>query len=128
MVGGGGNSPPSTPKQGGADSEGYSTVSKAPGGCHRRRRCRNEKHLTLACLDMPIFKSKDPNTDMTYTLWRFDVQRWLDQYDEASMILHIFLSLQGYPGKWTCSLPEGRDISISDLLAHMDCTFGNIHD
>ena len=35
---------------------------------------------------MPIFKSTDPNTDVTYTLWRFDVQGWLDQYQEESMM------------------------------------------
>ena len=96
--------------RGGDVSDGYSTVSEVPGGQHRRRRHRNEKHLTLACLDMPIFKPTEPNVDVTYTLWRFDVQGLLDQYDEASMIPHIFLSLQGYPSKWACSLPEGRDI------------------
>ena len=63
---------------------------------------------------------------MSLTLWRFDVQGWLDQYDKASMIRHIFSSLQGYPGKWACSLPKGRDISVSYLLAHMDRTFGNV--
>ena len=107
--------------------DGYSTVSKALGGWHRRRKHRNEKHLAPAHLDMPIFKSMDPSADVSYTRWRFDVQCWLDQYDEASMIPHIFSSLQGYPGKWACSLPEGRDISVSDLLAHMDNTFGNVH-
>ena len=44
------------------------------------------------------------------------------------MIPHIFSSLQGYPGKWAHSLPKGRDISMSDLLVHMDHTFGNVHD
>ena len=127
LVGGGRNSPPSSPKQGGADSDGYSTVIEAPGGQHRRWRCRNEKRLAPACLDMPICKSTDPNADVTYTLWRFNVQGWQDQYDEASMILHIFSSLQGYLGKWACSLPKGRNISVSDLLACMDHTFSNIH-
>ena len=42
------------------------------------------------------------------------------------MIPHIFSSLQGYPGKWAYSLPEGKDITMSDLLAHMDHTFGNV--
>ena len=65
---------------------------------------------------------------MTYEIWRFDVQGWLDQYDEASIRPHIFGSLQGYPGKWACSLPGGMNISLNDLLRHMDCTFGNIHD
>ena len=126
MAGGRRNLPPSSPEQRGANSDGYSTVSEEPGGQHRRRRHRNEKHLAPACLDMPIFKSTDPNTDVTYTLWRFDMEGWLDQYDEASMIPHIFSSLQGYPGKWACLLPEGRDISVSDLLACMDHMFGNV--
>ena len=125
---GGGKLAPSSLEWGGADSNGYSTVSKAPGGQCRRRRHRNEKHLAPAHLDMPVCKSTDPNADMTYTLWKFDVKEWLDQYDEASMIPHIFLSLQGYPGKWTHSMPEGRDVSVSDLLAHADHTFGNVHD
>ena len=34
----GGNSPPSSPDWGGADSDGYSTASEAVGGPHRRRR------------------------------------------------------------------------------------------
>ena len=87
---------------------------------------RMKKHLNPACLDMPIFKSTDPNTDVTYTSWRFDMQGWLDQYDESIMIPHIFSSLQGYPGKWACSLPEGSNISVPDLLACMDCMFGNV--
>ena len=41
---------------------------------------------------------------------------------------HIFGSLQGYPGKWAHSLPGGMNISLSDLLRHMDRTFGNMHD
>ena len=99
VVGGGGNMPPSSPGWGGADSDGYSTVNEVSGGWYRRRRHRNEKRLAPACLDMPIFKSMDPNVDVTYTLWRFDMQGWLDQYDKANMIPHIFLSLQGYPSK-----------------------------
>ena len=67
MVGGGGNSPPSSPEWGGADSDGYSMVSEAPGGQCRRRRCRYEKHLTPVCLDMPIFKSTDTNTDVLHS-------------------------------------------------------------
>ena len=65
---------------------------------------------------------------MTYEIWRFDVQGWLDQYDEASMRPHIFGSLQGYPGKWARSLPGGMNISLNDLLRHMDHTFGNVCD
>ena len=59
----------------------------------------------------------DANADVTYEIWRFDVQGWLDQYDEASMHPHIFGSLQGYPGKWACSLPGGMNISLNDLLS-----------
>ena len=103
-------------------------VSEVPGGQHRRRRHRNEKCLAPVCLDMPILKSTDPNVDVTYTLWRFDVQGWLNKYNKASMIPHIFSSLQGYPSKWAGLLPEGRDISVSDLLAHMDCMFSNVCD
>ena len=61
-----------------------------------------------------------------YEIWCFDVQGWLDQYDEASMHPHIFGSLQGYPGKWARSLPGGMNISLNDLLRRMDCTFGNV--
>ena len=77
---------------------------------------------------MPIFKSVDPNADVTYIMWRFDIQGWLDQYDEVSVMPHINSSLQGYPGKWVCSLEEGREITVRELLEHMDATFGNIHD
>ena len=38
---------------------------------------------------------------------------------------HIFASLYGYPGKWACTLDEGKDISVQDLLMHMEKTFGN---
>ena len=128
MAGGGGNSPPYSPKLGGANSDGYSTMSEVPGGwCRRRRRCRNEKHLAPVCLDMPIFKSTNPNVDVTYTLWRFDMQGWLDQHDEASRIPHIFRACRVILASGMLAA-ESRDISMSDLLAHMDCTFGNIHD
>ena len=62
VAGGRGNSPPSSMELEAADSEGYSTVSEAPGDRCRRRH-RNEKCLNPACLDMPIFNSTDPNTD-----------------------------------------------------------------
>ena len=65
---------------------------------------------------------------MTYEIWHFDVQGWLEQYDEASMRPHIFGSLQGYPGKWARSLPGGMNISLNDLLRCMDRTFGNVRD
>ena len=63
--------------------------------------------------------------EVTYTLWRFDVDSFLEQYDEASMPPHIFASLHGYPGKWARTLDEGKDISVQDLLMHIEKTFGN---
>ena len=36
-------------------------------------------------LDMPIFKSTDPGAEVMYMLWCFDVDAFLEQYDEASM-------------------------------------------
>ena len=63
-----------------------------------------------------------------YTLWWFDVDAFLEQYDEASMCPHIFASLHGYPSKWARMLDEGKDISVQDLLMHMEKTFGNKRD
>ena len=63
-----------------------------------------------------------------YMLWHFDVDALLEQYDEASMRPDIFASLRGYPGKWACMLDEGKDISVQDLLMHMERTFGNKRD
>ena len=74
---------------------------------------------------MPIFKSTDPGVEVTYTLWHFDVDAFLEQYDEASMHPHIFASLRGYPGKWARTLDKGKDISMQDLLMHMEKMFGN---
>ena len=58
-----------------------------------------QRRLAPARLNLPIFCSTDANADVTYEIWHFNVQGWLDQYDEASMRPHIFSSLQGYPGK-----------------------------
>ena len=124
-MGGGGSSPPSPPDHGGADSDGFSTASEAVRGQWRCRRWGNEKHLDT-CLDMPIFKNMDQNVDVMYTIWKFDVEGWLDQYDEASMMPNIYHSLQGYPGKWVHSLEEGQNISTHDLLKHMDTAFRSI--
>ena len=63
-----------------------------------------------------------------YTLWQLNVDTFLEQYDEASMCPHIFASLHGYPSKWACTLDEGKDISVQDLLMHMEKTFGNRRD
>ena len=87
-----------------------------------------ERRLAPARLNLPIFCSTGANADVTYKNWCFDVQGWLDQYKEVSMCPHIFSSLQGYPGKWACSLPGGMNISLDELLWCMDCTFRNMHD
>ena len=119
------------PRQRALDSDGYSTASKTAGHQHRHRGCRGsgeKKRLAPARLDMPIFKSTDPGAEVMYTLWRFDVDAFLEQHDEASMCPHIFASLHGYPGKWACTLDEGKDISVQDLLMHMEKTFGNKRD
>ena len=75
---------------------------------------------------MPIFKSTDPGAEVMYT--HFDVDAFLEQYDEASMHPHIFASLHRYPGKWAHTLDESKDISMQDLLMHMEKTFGNKRD
>ena len=93
MKDGAGNSPPSPPDRGRADSDGYSMASEVYSTCCHRRRRQGKKQLTPACLDMPIFKSTDQNADVTYPLWRFHVQGWLDQYQEESMMPHIYASL-----------------------------------
>ena len=74
---------------------------------------------------MPIFKSTEPGAVVMYTLWYFDMNAFLEQYDEASMHLHIFASLRGYLGKWARTLDEGKDISVQDLLMHIERTFSN---
>ena len=128
MVVGRGGSPPSSLDRGAPDSNGYSTASETMGCWHRHRGCRGsreKKWLVPARLDMPIFKLTDPGTEVMYTLWWFDVDAFLEQYDEASMHPHIFSSLRGYPGKWAHMLDEGKDISVQDLLMHMEKTFSN---
>ena len=68
------NSPPSSPDRGGADSDAASTASEMSYHSRPWQRHRREKHLAPAKLDLPIFKSTDPSADVTYTIWRFDVQ------------------------------------------------------
>ena len=124
----GGGLPPSSPDRGVPDSDGYSTVSETAGCQHRCRGCRGSrerKWLAPTRLDMLIFKSTDSGVEVMYTLWCFDVDTFLEQYDEASMCPHIFASLCGYPGKWAHTLNKGKDISVWDLLMHMERTFGN---
>ena len=41
------------------------------------------------------------------------------------MCPHIFASLHRYPGKWACTLDEGKDISVQNLLMHTEKTFSN---
>ena len=101
---------PSSPDRGVLDSNGYSTASEATGCRHHRRGHRGsgeKKQLAPVRLDMPIFKSTDPGVEVTYTLWHFDVDAFLEQYDEASIDPHIFASLRRYPGKWACTLDKG---------------------
>ena len=126
-----GGSPPSSPDRGVPDSNGYSTASETVGHQHRCRGCRGSrerKWLAPMRLDMSIFKSTNPGVEVTYTLWCFDVDAFLKQYDEASMHPHIFASLCGYLGKWARMLDEGKDISVWDLLMHMEKTCSNKHD
>ena len=97
MKDGTGNLPPSSPDKGGTDSDGYSMVSETQSTNHHGRKWWGEKHLAPTYLGMPIFKSTDPNADVMYTLWRFNVQGRLDQYQGESMMPHIYNSLRGYP-------------------------------
>ena len=130
MVGRGGL-PPSSPDRGAPDSDRYSTVSETVGHWHRCRGCRGSrerKWLAPARLDMPIFKSTNLGVEVMYTLWHFGVDAFLEQYDEASMCPHIFTSLRGYLGKWARTLDEGKDISVWDLLMHIERTFGKKRD
>ena len=120
--------PPSSPDRGAPDSDGYSTVSETVGHRHRHRGhrgSRERKRLVPTRLDMSISKLTDPEVEVTYMLWHFDVDAFLEQYDEASMHPHIFTNLHGYPGKWARMLDEGKDISMRDLLMHMERTFSN---
>ena len=125
-----GGSPPSSPDREAPDSDGYSTASETAGHQCRCRGCkgsRERKQLTPARLDMPIFKSTDPGAEVTYMLWRFNVDAFLEQYNVASMHPHIIASLRGYKGKRVRMLDKGKDISVQDLLMHMESTFGNKH-
>ena len=35
-------------------------------------------------------------------------------------------SLQGYPGRWVCSLEDGSNLTMTELLEHMDHAFGDV--
>ena len=56
------------------------------------------------------------------------MQGWLDQYQEESMMPHIYASLQGYLGRWVSSLEGGPNLTMTKLLECMDCTFGDVHE
>ena len=77
---------------------------------------------------MPVFKSMDPNAEVTYTLWNFNVDALLDQYEESSIRPHIFFNLRGYSGKWVHLLPEGKDIPVKEMLEYMERMFCNVCD
>ena len=127
VPGRGGGSPPSSLEHPGrTDSDDYLTASESRGDCRCRRHQQAERRLAPVRLNLPIFHSTDANTDVTYEIWHFNVKGWLDQYNEVSMQAHIFGSLQGYAGKWACSLPGGMNISLDELLKCMDHTFGNV--
>ena len=120
------NSPPSSPNRGGANSDATSTVGEVLYHSQPWWRHRREKHLVPAKLDLPIFKSTDSSADITYTIWRFDVQRWLEQYTKESIKPHIYMSLRGYPGCWVHSLEGGEHLTLTELLECMDRAFGEV--
>ena len=68
----------------------------------------------------------DSSTDVMNTIWRFDIQSWLEQYTEESMKPHIYVSLRGYPGHWVCSLEGGEHLTLTKLLQCMDRAFGEV--
>ena len=120
------NSPPSSPNRGGADSDVTSTESEALYRSWPWRRHRREKHLAPAKLDLPIFKSTDSSADVMYTIWRFDIQSWLEQYTKESKKPHIYTSLRGYPGHWVHSLEGGEYLALTELLQCMDRVFREV--
>ena len=56
------------------------------------------------------------------------MQGWLDQYQEESMMPHIYASLWGYPGRWVCSLEDGPNLTLTKILECMDRAFGDVHE
>ena len=120
------NSPPSLPDRGGANLDVTSMASEMSYHSRLWQRHRREKHLAPAKLDLPIFKSTDLSADVTYKIWRFNVQSWLDQYPKESMMPHIYTSLRGYPGCWVHSLEGGEHLTITGLLQCMDRVFREV--
>ena len=72
------------------------------------------------------YQLTDLNEDVIYTLRRFDVQGWLDQYQEESIMPHIYNSLRGYPSWWVHCLDRGPNLTVTKLFKHIDCTFGEV--
>ena len=70
----------------------------------------------------------DMGVDITYTIWRFNVQSWLEQYTEKSMMLHIYASLRGYPGRWVHWLEGRENLTVSQLLQWRDKAFGEVRE
>ena len=84
----GGGLPPSSPDRGAPDSDRYSTASETVAHQHRcrgHRGSRERKWLVPVRLDMLIFKLTDPGVEVTYTLWHFDVDAFLEQYGACWM-------------------------------------------
>ena len=75
---------------------------------------------------MPIFKLTDPNVDVTFTLWRFNVQGRLDQHQEESMMPRIYSSLRGNPGRGVNLLEYGSNLTVTELLECIEHAFGNV--
>ena len=44
------------------------------------------------------------------------------------MMPHIYNSLRGYPDRWVCSLEGGPNLTVTEVLECMDCTFGDVHE
>ena len=99
---------------------------RAPATTEEDGRVKNSWHQHVWICQ--IFKSTDPNVDVTYTLWKFDVQDRLDHYQEESIMPHIYASLRGYLGRWVCSLEDGPNLTVTELLECMDCAFGDVHE
>ena len=41
---------------------------------------------------------------------------------------NIYASLRGYPGRWVHSLEDGSNLTVTELLDHMDRAFGDVHE
>ena len=54
------------------------------------------------------------------------MQGWLDQYQEESMMPHIYSSPRGYPGRWVHSLDGGQNMTVTQLLKQMDHAFSDV--